>query len=308
MVRVDNSNLRRGLIYIDLIIVIVLWGMVPLVMKQTALHMGSGIFNQLRFILSAFVMAAFFWQSIQWRVGRQARQLMLLGAFTLFPFSYFFLIGVKYVDISTAGMIQGTGPALIVIISALYRRVLPTPLSLLSVGLSYGGLWLFLHYQDQTAMQIGTHQMIGIVYLVLAMICFSLYTVISKRISGTINNASVILYASIGATIGAIPFSMSELDHLTMPFLTQKGMWGVSYMAVFATAISFMLYTKSVRIIGSVQAGIFTNFVPIVIVVSGVVALGETLDIMQIIAMTIVLLGIVVSNGESYFQTKPSRH
>lgn len=292
-------NIRQALIYMELTIVVVLWGLVPLVMKLTALDMGPGMFNLLRFVLSALLLAALFHRDIRSPGKRNLCKLIGLGMFTLFPFSYLFLVGVSYVDISTAGMVQGSAPALTVLISALLLRTPPTPVAMASVGVTYAGLLLFLGHSGQGG-GLGAHAALGIVDLGLAMVSFSLYTILSKRIGGAVKNGAVILYASVGAAIAAVPFALYDLHTAVRPLMTWNGLWGVAYMALFATAVSFLLYTKAVRAIGPVQASLFTNFVPIVIVLSGVVALGERLNGIEMAAIGLVMTGVMLSNSEPY--------
>lgn len=289
---------RKGLqfgIYVELAVVVLLWGLVPLVMKTTALKMQPATFNLLRFALATILLGGIFYREIRTAGTGRAMLLMLLGAFTLFPFSYFFLVGVKFVDISVAGIVQGTVPAMTVIISALLIRTMPNRTSLLSVGVAYCGLLLFLLYGTQTTTVADVQENIGIMYLLLSMLCFSLYTVLSKRINVKIRNSVVIFYASVGAMLGSVPMSIYEYLKSDQFSVTWPGIAGIAYMALFATAVSFIMYTRAVRSIGPYTASIFTNFVPIVIILSGLIALGERLTAVQFLAIIIVMVGVMLS-------------
>lgn len=289
---------RRGLqfgIYLELAMVVLLWGLVPLVMKTTALKMQPATFNLLRFALVTLLLAGSYYRDIRMAGMGNAILLLLLGAFTLFPFSYFFLVGVKFVDITIAGMIQGTIPAMTVLISALLLRAMPNKISLLSVGVAYCGLSVFILYSAHNASGAGTQENTGIMYLLLSMLCFSFYTILSKRINKRIRNSAVIFYASAGATLGSIPVSIFEYFKSDKFLITWPGVAGIIYMALFGTAISFIMYTKAVRAIGPYTASIFTNFVPIVIILSGLIALNERLTAIQLLAIIIVTIGVMLS-------------
>jgi drug/metabolite transporter (DMT)-like permease len=291
---VKNHSGRQIGIYLELAVVVLLWGLVPLVMKRSALEMPSGTFSLLRFILAALLLGSLYYRDIQQPGMRPAMLLMLLGVCTLLPFSYFFLVGVKYVDISTTGMIQGTIPSMTVLISALLVRSLPTRTALFSIGIAYGGLVLFFMVGQQS-LHTNPQQGTGILCLIFAMACFSLYTILSKRVSTAIRNSVIIFYACIGAALGAIPVSMFEYHAAARLTITWAGIFGVAYMALFATAVSFILYTRAVRSIGPFAASSFTNFVPIVIILSGVIALSEKLNAVQFLAIGLVMTGVILS-------------
>lgn len=293
MIKIHNGRQIR--IYLELSIVVLLWGLVPLVMKRTSFEMPPGTFSLLRFVLVSLLLGSLYYREIQQARMRPVMLLMLLGICTLLPFSYFFLAGVKYVDISTTGMIQGTIPAMTVLISALLVRSLPTRTALFSIGIAYGGLVLFLMDTGRQVLHADPQQNIGILFLIIAMACFSLYTILSKRVSTAIRNPVIIFYASIGAALGAIPVSMFEYQATGRLTIIWPSIFGVVYMALFATAISFILYTRAVRSIGPFAASSFTNFVPIVIILSGVIALNEKLNTVQFLAIGLVMVGVILS-------------
>lgn len=304
-----RSGMHIG-VYFELVIVVLLWGLVPLVMKTTALTMQPATFNVFRFVLSSLLLFALYKRDIKQQWNKNINMLLASGAFTLFPFSYFFLVGVKYVGISMAGMIQGTIPAMTVIISAFLIRSLPTRTSLLSVGVAYCGLLIFIVYGAHESLSTGTQKETGIMYLTLAMACFSLYTILSKRIKNEVRNSVAIFYASIGALGGSIPISVYEyIDHASLS-ISWSGVLGIAYMAVLATATSFILYTRAVRSIGPFTASIFTNFVPIVIIISGVIGLGEKVSAVQVFAICMVVAGVIMSilherNGVVHVNARP---
>lgn len=293
MIKIHNG--RQIVIYLELAVVVLLWGLVPLVMKRTSLEMPAGTFSLLRFILVSLMLGSLYYRDIQHAEMRPALLLMLLGVCTLLPFSYFFLTGVKYVDISTTGMIQGTIPAMTVLISSLLVRSLPTRTVLFSIGIAYGGLVLFLMDTGRQLQHTNPQQSAGILFLIIAMACFSLYTILSKRVSTAIRNPVIIFYASIGAALGAIPVSMFEYQTTGRLTITWSGIFGIAYMAMFATAISFILYTRAVRSIGPFAASSFTNFVPIVIILSGIIALNEKINAVQFLAIGLVMAGVILS-------------
>ncbi len=288
----DASGPRRW-VYLELSLVVLLWGLVPLVMKLSAQRLEPGAFNLLRFLLATGLLFLFFRGEIARCRAREAGKAIVLGALTLFPFSYLFFIGVRGVDIAVAGTIQGLAPTLTLFLSVLLFQKPPTKRTFLGVGAAYCGLVLFF-WGGFRAGEWGPTQFMAMGMLGLAIMSFSLYTLFSRRIGDAVPSSAITFYASIGAALMALPLATSEyMRGVSLP--DAGGFAGCLYMALGATVISFVLYTKAVRTVGPIQASVFTNLVPVVIVLSGMLVLGEKLTLPKALGTAVVLGGVLMT-------------
>lgn len=299
----------RIIVYLELIVVTLLWGLVPLVMKWSSQDLSAGSFNLLRYGTAVLFISLLTMPNLRrLKVPLTASlNIMLLGACSLFPFSYFFLLGVKLIPISVAGMIQGTAPALTIITTFIFFRRVPSIATVFGIIVTYVSLLLFLFVPDGTA--VYASDWLGIAYVSIAILCFSIYTSLNKSFGGQFDNLVVTFYVSLGSFLASIPFVIYEESWLSSLHLTTSGMMGILYMSLFATVLSLVLYTKAVRSVGPLQASVFTNLIPLVIVASGVMFLHESVTLVQLLAAILTVFGIFLTiRSEVHVNRTPTRN
>lgn len=285
------------MVYLELAAVALLWGLVPLVMQWSSQELHAGTFNLLRYGAAIVFLPGVLWlskKSLRLVPGKAIR-LMLLGAGTMFPFSYFFLLGVKEVDIAIAGMIQGTTPALTVLAGVLLFGQRPSRSSMLGILVTYLGLAGFLLLPMLTQGGLSNLSLKGLLDVVVAIVAFALYTLYNKRLSQGIDNLLVTFYVCLGVFLACLPFSWYEFSYMSRQSLTTDGLIGTLYMSLFASVLCLILYTKATQVIGPFQASLVTNLVPIIVVISGIIALHEQVSITQAAAMLVTLTGVYLT-------------
>ncbi len=70
---------------------------------------------------------------------------------------------------------------------------------------------------------------------------------------------------------------------------------GAAYLGVFASGLGYLLYNYSLKQMAASQVGVFTNLIPIVGVLTGVIALGEPLSWQAILGGLIVMVGVALT-------------
>jgi drug/metabolite transporter (DMT)-like permease len=69
--------------------------------------------------------------------------------------------------------------------------------------------------------------------------------------------------------------------------------WGaVAFSSVFAVAVSYVIWYRSVRVVGGVRTAALGNLIPVVALVTAHVALDEPLGALQVAGGAVVLLGV----------------
>ena len=87
--------------------------------------------------------------------------------------------------------------------------------------------------------------------------------------------------------------------------VTQKEMVRLVYLGIFVSAGSYGLYIFAVSQLSPTTIAILINFIPILAVVFAVYYLGESLSLLQVLAIVTVLIGIFVA---SFSKRKTSGH
>ncbi len=147
----------------------------------------------------------------------------------------------------------------------------------------------------------------GDILAVLAALVWSLYSVIIRKITAK-------GYASIAVTrrsfmyglIGMVPAIFLMDFRLGLERFTDPATVGhILFLGLGASAMCFVTWNMSVRLLGAVRTSMYIYLVPVVTVASAVVFLGEALTTPLLVGTALTLLGLWLS--ETTVFTKKSR-
>ena len=268
---------------------IIIWGEVPIVMKLISHQIPSGLFTFLRYFISFFIafFVAIINRSLIMRL-REAVIYVLLGAATLFPYSFLFMQGLNYIPSSTAGIINGLTVIFSLFISFIFLRKKINLTELMGISISCTGLILFFYFGGKLS---PTHDYyFGLLVTLIAVFCFSLYSFFIKKFD-TALTAGAMTYVYLGACIPSAVVSVYELTS-TQLILTEDIIYALIYMSLFATYIAYHFYNRALQIFEAYIANILLTTVPIIAYFSGVYFLNEVINVAQISCLPFILFGI----------------
>ncbi|WP_457552764.1 DMT family transporter [Desulfobacula sp.] len=137
---------------------------------------------------------------------------------------------------------------------------------------------------------------IGDVWMLLASIIFAVYSLFLRNKPGEISIKALQLSISILGLFFLFPFFLWEQTTIHHPILTQTTIPAILYVGIFASLAAFILWTKSVIILGPAKAGMVYYTLPLF---SGILAslfLGETINMIYFYSMLLIFTGIVTTN------------
>ena len=240
----------------------------------------------------------------------RTRRLLFLESFLgNFLFTLCMITGVKLTTAVSAGVILAAIPAVVAVLSWLFLRERVAPRVWAGVACAVLGIALVALSKPEHAVQLAQGgaphqapdlQWLGQLLLVGAVLCEASYAVIGKsltaslsprRISALINGWGFVLSTPFGLWLawrfdfGAVPASMWVL---------------LVFYALAACMWTVWLWMTGLKSVPAAQAGVFTVLLPISAAAVGVVALGERLSTLQLLAYGVALTGVLLA-------TLPSR-
>lgn len=240
----------------------------------------------------------------------RTRRLLFLESFVgNFLFTLCMITGVKLTTAVSAGVILAAIPAAVAVLSWLFLRERVAPRVWAGVACAVLGIALVaLSKQELPAPSpsalapSGAAHLawLGNLLLIGAVLCEASYAVIGKsltaslsprRISALINGWGFVLSTPFGLWLawrfdfGAVPASMWVL---------------LVFYALAACMWTVWLWMTGLKSVPAAQAGVFTVLLPISAAAVGVVALGERLSTLQLLAYGVALTGVLLA-------TLPSR-
>ncbi|MCC8165909.1 MAG: DMT family transporter [Planctomycetes bacterium] len=147
---------------------------------------------------------------------------------------------------------------------------------------------------------------LGDILAVSAALVWSLYSVIIKKITA-------LGYASIAVTrqsfmyglIGMVPAILLMDFRLGLERFTNPATVGhILFLGLGASAMCFVTWNMSVRLLGAVRTSMYIYLVPVVTVASAVVFLGEALTTPLIVGTVLTLLGLWLSETTVFAKKK----
>lgn len=224
---------------------------------------------------------------------------ILFALLTFFePFCYFIgeSYGVLYTPATLASVIIATIPVVTPLAAWLVLREKITWKAVLGIVISFFGVVLMSINKDLTF----SAPLKGILLLFFAVFSGVGYGIIVRKLA---HSYSPITIVKIQNSFGALLF-------LPLVFLVESGAFlsvipstkiiiTLVLLAVFASTITFILFTMAVRGLGISKANIFTNTIPVFTAIFAFILVGETFSAQKIIGMVIVIAGLFLSQLKS---------
>ncbi len=186
-------------------------------------------------------------------------------------------------------------PLMTSFIACVALRTLPSGAQCFSLLVSLTGVLMVItngHFEALFSMQINH----GDKLIFFGMLAWSLYTYFSQGISRWM---PVLPYTFVGMLSGATVISvMCLVSPEVHPFaeLWNSSMLGISevlYIGVFGTVAGYLLWLNGVRHLGSANAALFFNFVPIFSVLTSYM-LGQAVTELQLLGIAVVIAGLLL--------------
>lgn len=233
--------------------------------------------------------------------------LLLLALFQ--PILYYVgeTLGVMRTTASESGLIISAIPVVTLLCSWLLIGARPSGHQVAGILTTLVGVALTVIAGGLTAQ----FDAVGYLFLVLAVVAYSLYAVFVERHSHTTEIDKTFVMIAVGAVSFVL---LAALDHaragtldafLRLP-VTHAGLWvAVLYLALGSSIGAFFLQNVAIRIMGSNRYATFIGISALAAVLSGAIALHERIGALQIVGGVFILAGVYIANRRPVVQAAP---
>ena len=240
----------------------------------------------------------------------QTRRLLFLESFLgNFLFTICMIYGVSLTNAVSAGVTMAAIPAAVALMGWAFLGERVAPRTWVAVVCAVAGIALFsLSKQEQTvqvnkalgAINDPDSVWLGQWLLVGAVLCEAAYTVIGKKLTASLGPKRITSLINLWGFALATPFGL----YLAWDFDFAAVGWGTWALLLFYAMAACMwtvwLWMTGLKVVPAAQGGVFTVLLPVSAALVGVVALGESLAGMQLVAFGIALASVLLA-------TLPSR-
>lgn len=218
--------------------------------------------------------------------------LLIMGLTGVTFFYTFFNYSLVYTSASMGALIQAFIPVVIALLAFIFLKEKISVTQQLSILLSVAGVALVSYFaQPDTS---STNPFLGNSLMMGAVISWAVYTVVSKKLI-EYDVLKVTCYSTYIGTAFLIPFVVGELWHKPFPHITTAGWISVAYLGAIASALSYLLYNQSLKLLSASLAGIFINLDPVVGAALAIIFLNESVTVSLVVGSVMVLAGTWIS-------------
>ena len=260
----------------------------------------------LRFGIGAIAMVRWLKRpAIEAPMSVQTRRLVfvesLLGNFL---FSICMLYGVSMTSAVSAGIILASIPAVVALLSWWWLGERITPRVAWAVACAGLGIALLSLSKTELSNHTGqglptdvahNHRLWGNLLVFGAVVCEASYAVIGKKLTGVLSPKRITALINLWGLALTTPVGLYlalRFDFSALPAAT----WGlVLFYGLAASVGTVWLWMTGLQTVPAARAGVFTVMLPISAALVGVLALGETLSGLQLLAFALALLGLVLA-------------
>ncbi len=205
-------------------------------------------------------------------------------------------IGFQFYGTHAAGaalgsLVTASSPILIALLGALVLKEHVPTRRWLAIGIAFVGVVVIVGTPAP-----GKDTALGVLLLLVAAVCWSIYTIGSTSL---LTRYSALTVVTIACTVGAItslPFASIAYLHARHPLPMNLAGWGeVLYISVIGMALAFFLWVWGFKHVSASRGGVLLLFQPLVGIVLGIVLLGETVSIGTLLGAVLVCAGVTLA-------------
>ena len=240
----------------------------------------------------------------------QTRRLLFLESFLgNFLFTICMIYGVSLTDAVSAGVTMAAIPAAVAVMGWAFLSERVAPRTWVAVACAVAGIALFSlskpelpAHAAQALETENTHNLawLGQLLLVGAVVCEAAYTVIGKKLTGSLGPKRITSLINLWGFALTTPFGL----YLAWRFDFAAVGWGTWALLLFYALAACMwtvwLWMTGLKAVPAAQGGVFSVLLPVSAALVGVLVLGESLTVLQLFAFAIALASVLLA-------TLPSR-
>ena len=232
----------------------------------------------------------------------RTRLLVFLESFLgNFLFTICMISGVSMTSAVSAGVIMSVIPAVVALMSWIFLRERIGLRVWLAVACGAFGIGLLSLAKSphtpglDSAGDVQAHQAwLGNLLIFAAVLCEASYAVIGKKLTAVLSPKRISSVINLWGLILMTPMGFYTALHFDFGGV-HKGIWLLLlFYALAASVWSVWLWMTGLKSIPASRAGVFTVMLPVSTALVGVLALGETLTMIQLAAFAVALIGMLL--------------
>ncbi len=247
-----------------------------------------------RLLISSVVLFLFAFATGRLEPIQKKDRWLFLGSAFLNPFLYFVgeNYGLSLVSASLSAIIVATIPLFAPFAAYYFFKERLKPLNVTGLIISFVGLLLIIVNKD---FGLNANPW-GILLLFLAVFSAVFYIIVLKKLSLKYKPVTIITWQNMIGSLFFLPFFLF-IDGTSFIAIRPNIITVASLLmlGIFASSVSYVLYTYVVKYLGVIKSSLYTNLIPVFTIIFSFYLLGEHFSLKKMLGMLVVIVGVVLS-------------
>lgn len=223
------------------------------------------------------------------------QDLLLIAVGGLLGFTiaqYTFALALNYTTPVTVSLIIALSPVVVMLLAALFLKEKITRNKIIGVVLAIVGAALLILCNANGGG--GSNNMAGILILLLNITCYSIYLIITRKISSRYSSVTLMKWTFLTNLIIVLPIGYSEL--LVQRIFTtggfHEGWWLLAYVLLISTVVGYFLMPVGLKRLKATTVSIYMNMQPVVASVVAIIIGQDLFSWDKPVAALLVIAGV----------------
>src|SRR4029077_3167206 len=224
---------------------------------------------------------------------RDAWRFLYLGFFGVSVNQFCFTLGLHYTSVSHSAVIVGMGPIYTLILAVLLRLESATWHKAVGMAIAFTGIAVLA---SENGISARSPSLLGDAITMTGSLGFAMYAVLGKRVAGEYDALTMTAFNHFAGALLVLPLALHQAWMLGAAGNWQAVPWqgwtAILYMALFGSAVAYVLYYWLLRYLEASQLSAFTYLLPVLASILGILALGEQGSWRQVLGGALALGGV----------------
>jgi len=226
------------------------------------------------------------------RLRDHYKVILLIGALGLALTQGALFTALHHSSVINVGIVFSVWPITAIILAAFFLGDRLTLLQVFGVILCFAGVLVVIAQGNpDTIIHMGVN--IGDLLVLTAVLCFSFYTVMIKKIKIDLAALPLLVLILGGATLASAPFYIWEIIYDPRITVDWHDIAAIAYVAIPGGGIMYLLFNTGIAMLGAAKASVTFYLQTLFTVILAYLLLGEQLHIYHAVGIALIAMGII---------------
>ncbi len=236
-----------------------------------------------RVALGAVVLATL--KSSRRRIGRtDVKRVVAAGLFGQAAPALLFAMAEERISSALTGMMISAVPIIAAVLAAMLTRKVPAGTRVAGLGIGFVGIGLL----SAPAFEQGGGQAVGVALVLLAVLGYALAGIFYAPLQQRYGAVSVAMWALVVASVSLAPLAVFDFEPGPVETVSVVALL---ILGVLGTGLARALLVSATGRFGTVRSSMIGYLIPGVALLVGVVVLGESVEMVQVVGVVTALFG-----------------